>query len=101
MKTWLGNLHMTKKLLVSPFAAICFFAVFALVSYSGFFKQKMVLDDIVQNRFGSYQASAETIMDLFKGVHANLYKLMNWNSADYDKAKTKALTDEQFRRSKR
>jgi methyl-accepting chemotaxis protein len=95
MKTWLGNLRMTKKLLVSPFAVMCFFAVFAVVSYGGFFKQKAVLDDIVETRFGSYKVNTDVIMDL-KGVHSNLYKLMSWTSSNYDKAKIQGLTDEQF-----
>jgi methyl-accepting chemotaxis protein len=95
MKTWLGNLSMTKKLLVPSFAAMCFFAVFAIVSYGGFFKQNAVLDDIVQHRFGGYKVSAGLAMDL-KGVHANIYKLMNWTASNYDKAKVQGLADEQF-----
>ena len=95
MKQWLANLRMTKKLLVSPLAAMCFFAVFAVVSYGGFFNQKTVLDDIFQNRFGNYKASADVIMDL-KGVHANVYKLMSWIGSDYDKAKIKTFSDEQL-----
>jgi methyl-accepting chemotaxis protein len=95
MKTWLGNLPMTKKLLVPSFAAMCFFAVFGVVSYGGFFKQKAVLDDIVQNRFTGYKVSAGLIMDL-KGVHANIYKLVSWVASNYDKARIQALSDEQF-----
>ncbi len=55
---------MTKKLLVSPFAAMRFFAVFAIVGYGDFFKQKGVLDDVVRHRFGNYKVTADTIMDL-------------------------------------
>ncbi len=95
MKKWFGNLDMTKKLLVSPLAAMCFFAVFALVSYGTFFKQKAVLDDIVQHRFGNYTTSADMIMDL-KGVHANIYKLMNWTGSGYDKGQIQSVTDAQF-----
>lgn len=95
MRAWLSNLRMTKKLLVPPLAAMCFFAVFAVVSYVGFFKQKAVLDDIVQYRFGNYRVSADLIMDL-KGVHANVYKLLSWTSSNYDKGRIQSLADEQF-----
>ena len=95
MKKWLGSLRMTKKLLVSPLAAMCFFAVFAIVSYGGFFNQKGVLTDIVEHRFGNYKATADAVMGL-KGVHANVYKLVTWANSNYDKAKIEGSRDEQF-----
>ena len=100
MKKWFGNLDMTKKLLVSPLAAMCFFAVFALVSYGTFFKQKAVLDDIVQHRFGNYTTSADMIMDL-KGVHANIYKLMNWTGSGSTKGRSSLLRMPSSPRSRR
>jgi methyl-accepting chemotaxis protein len=95
MKTYLSNLRMTNKLLVAPVVALIFLFIFGLVSYMGFFRQKATLDDIYQNRFKHYQSSADTIMSL-RQVHANVYKLISWSSADYDKAKTEALSAEQF-----
>jgi methyl-accepting chemotaxis protein len=95
MKTWLGNLHMTKKLFVAPITAILFLVIFGLVSYMGFFRQKTALDDIVNNRFRNYRSSAGIITDL-KGVHANIYKLMSWITSNYEKAKIDSFTEEQY-----
>ena len=100
MKTYLSNLRMTNKLLVSPLAAIMFLVIFGLVSYMGFFREKGALDDIYQNRFKHYQSSADIIMSL-REVHANIYKLIGWNSANYEKARIEAFSDEQFRTIKK
>jgi methyl-accepting chemotaxis protein len=95
MKSWLGNLRMTKKVLLAPVTAILFLAIFGLVSSMGFFKQKAVLDDIFNKRFTYYKSSADVIIDL-KTVHANVYKLMSWTSSGYDKQKIDSFTQEQF-----
>ncbi|HVN95221.1 MAG TPA: methyl-accepting chemotaxis protein [Syntrophorhabdaceae bacterium] len=91
----LANLNMTVKLLVSPGAAIVFLVVVWIVCYFGFFKQKAALDDIFNNRFRNYQASAGIIKDLTE-VHANVYKLMNMLTANYAKAKTDNFAKNQF-----
>ena len=100
MKKWLGNLRMTRKLLVSPFAVMCFLAIFGAVCYWGFFKQKAALDDIYQSRFKCYRSSAGVLMGL-REVHANVYKLMGWIGSNYDKARIESFTGEQFQQLKR
>jgi hypothetical protein len=47
---WLSNLDMTKKLLVSPLAAVLFLVVFGIVACGGLIKQKRALDDIYNYR---------------------------------------------------
>lgn len=100
MKTYLSNMRMTKKLLVAPVLAMVFLLVFGLVSYMGFFRQKATLDDIYQNRFGTYKSSADIIMNL-RLVHANVYKIISWGSADYEKSKIEALAAEQYQTIKK
>lgn len=73
---WLGNLKMTKKLLVSPFVAVVFLAVFGVVSYSTFFKQKAVLDDVFNYRFIYFQTAADILIQL-KEIHASMMDLGN------------------------
>jgi hypothetical protein len=70
MKSWLSNLNMTRKLLVSPVAAVLFLIIFGIVTYVGFFKQKEALNDIFNIRFKHYQAIAGVVIDL-KYVRAN------------------------------
>jgi methyl-accepting chemotaxis protein len=91
---------MTRKLLVSPFAVMCFLAIFGIVCYWGFFKQKAALDDIYQSRFKCYRSSADVLMGL-REVHANVYKLMGWTASNYDKARIDSFTAEQFQVLKR
>lgn len=94
MKAWLGNLRLTKKLLVSPVAAILFLALFGIVTFTGLLTLKGALDDVVQKRFALYKASADVAADL-KGVHANVYKLVSWLGSDYYKAKFDDLIRDQ------
>jgi methyl-accepting chemotaxis protein len=95
MIRWLSNLRMTTKLLVSPAVAIAFLVGVWIVCYFGFFNQKAALDDIFNNRFQNYQASAGIIKDLTE-VHANIYKLMSMISANYAKAKTDYVANAQL-----
>ncbi len=76
MKTWLGNLNMTRKLLISPLAAISFLIIFGTVCYIGFFKQEEALNDIFTNRFKHYQAVTEIAIHI-KEVHTNTVGLMS------------------------
>lgn len=75
MKKWLGNLDMTKKLLVSPFAAVVFLLIFAAATYFGFYKQKSVLDGIVNGRFMLHQLTADAVLDL-RGVDGKMTETM-------------------------
>ena len=95
MMRWLGNLRMTIKLLVSPAVAIAFLFAVWIVCYVGFFNQKAALDDIFNNRFQNYQASAKIIKDLTE-VHANIYKLLSMIGAGNLKIKTDSFAERQF-----
>ena len=95
MIRWLSNLRMTIKLLVSPGVAIMFLLAVWIVCYFGFFNQKAALDDIFNNRFQNYQASAKIIKDLTE-VHANVYKLLSMITAGNLKEKTDSFAGRQF-----
>lgn len=74
MKKLLGNLKMTKKLLVSPFVAVLFLLIFGIVSYIGFFDQKAALDDVFNHRLAYVQTASDFLINL-KEVHANIMGL--------------------------
>jgi methyl-accepting chemotaxis protein len=95
MIRWLSNLRMTTKLLVSPIVAIVFLVGVWVVCYFGFLNQKSALDDIFNNRFQNYQASATIIKDLTE-VHANIYKLLSMINAGNLKEKTDSFAGRQF-----
>jgi methyl-accepting chemotaxis protein len=75
MKTWLSNLDMTKKLVVSPLAAVIFLLVVAGVTFVGYYNQKAALDDIANGRFKRYQAVTKVVLDL-QTVQAKMTEAM-------------------------
>jgi methyl-accepting chemotaxis protein len=75
MKTWLSNLDMTKKLMVSPLAAVIFLLVVAGVTFLGYYNQKAALDEIANGRFKRYQTVTKVVLDL-KEVQAKMAEAM-------------------------
>ncbi|MEI7639684.1 MAG: methyl-accepting chemotaxis protein, partial [Syntrophus sp. (in: bacteria)] len=94
MRRFINNLKMANKLILAPMTAIFFLLVVAYVSYYGLSGQKTALEDIFNNRFKTYQSSAE-IVKTVANIHANLYKCISWAGANMDAQKTEALGKEQ------
>ena len=86
MKKYLMNLRMLKKLLLSPLVVIVFFFIFAIVAYIGLQGQKLVISDIYQNRLQTSHETSIIISDI-KDIHANIYRLLSWASANVDQKK--------------
>ncbi len=84
MKKWLGNLSMTKKLVVSPLVAVVFLLVFGAVSYVAFFKQQSALSDIYNNRFKRHEMTANMLVE-FREAHAKTVEAMA-TSRDLERA---------------
>jgi len=99
MITWLSNLRMTKKLLIGPIVAIVFLVSVWIVCYVGFFKQKAALDDIFNNRFQNYQASASIVKELVD-VHGNIYKVLSLMGTKSPKSTTDAIVEKQYKKIK-
>jgi methyl-accepting chemotaxis protein len=90
MKKYLMNLRMLKKLLLSPLVVIVFFFIFAIVAYIGLQGQKLVISDIYQNRLQTSRETSIIISDI-KDIHANIYRLLSWASANVDQKKVDNL----------
>jgi methyl-accepting chemotaxis protein len=95
MKTIFQNLKMFYKLLLSPLVIISFLIILAVLSFKGFSTQKADVEDMFNQRFKNYQECATVIKDL-TDVHANIYKILNWTNANYEKKKVEDLAKEQF-----
>jgi len=93
MKTYLMNLRMHKKLLLSPLVVIIFFFIFGIVAYLGLQGQRLATSDIYQNRL---QTSHETslIISNTKDTHSSIYRLLSWASANADQKKVEAIGKE-------
>lgn len=90
IRTRVQNLGLTVKILIAPGLIIGFLLLYSFASYLGLTTQKQALDDIYNGRFKSYQTSAVLAKDL-TSVHSNTYRLLSWETARYDRAKTDAL----------
>ncbi len=84
MRKLLGNLNMQRKILLPPLVVTCFLVVCALLSYRGLVTQKTAMEDMFANRLRSYQTNANLIGEMNK-IHANLYKMLSWASAGYQR----------------
>jgi methyl-accepting chemotaxis protein len=89
------KMNMMAKILLAPVLIIAFLLLFGFASYLGLTAQKGALQDIYANRFKSYQTSAVLVKDL-TSVHANTYRILGWEAANYDQAKIDALSKEQL-----
>ena len=95
MRKLLGNLNMQRKVLLPPLVVTCFLVICALLSYRGLVAQKTAIEDIFGNRFRSYQSSANLIGDMGQ-IHANLYKILSWVNAGYQRGQIEALAKGQL-----
>jgi methyl-accepting chemotaxis protein len=96
MKRLLMNLKLSKKILIAPVVVIVFLVISGVVSYLSLSNQKLAVEEIFGTRFKSFQTSARLIKDV-TSVHANLYKVISWATANYDVKKIDALGKEQIK----
>lgn len=96
MKQLLMNLKLSKKLLIAPLVVIAFLLLSGGVSYLSLSSQKSALDEIFGTRFKIFQTSALVIKDA-TSVHANLYRVISWATANFDAKKIDELGKEQVK----
>ncbi|MHB8772495.1 MAG: methyl-accepting chemotaxis protein [Syntrophales bacterium] len=96
MKRLLMNLRLSKKILIAPLVVIVFLMISGVVSYLSLVSQKTALEEIFGTRFKIFQTSARLIKDA-TSVHANLYRVISWATANFDAKKIDELGKEQVR----
>jgi methyl-accepting chemotaxis protein len=96
MKRLLMNLKLSQKILIAPVVVIAFLVISGIVSYLSLSNQKSATEEIFGTRFKSFQVSARIIKDA-TSVHANLYKVISWATANYDAKKIDQLGQEQVK----
>lgn len=90
MKQLIYNMKLKKKMLLAPIVVFGFMIVIAIGTYMAITLQTRSLDDIYNNRFKGYQNSSQILTEM-SVVQANLYKIMTWISASYDKQRIDQL----------
>ncbi len=86
MKIW-------HKIVVAPAVAILLLMVLGATCYSVLTRQHGTLQDLVNNRFGSYQLAADSAREIGE-VHAEVYRLFTW-IGNLKEQKIKQITAEQ------
>ena len=84
MHSILSDLKLGNKILVAPMIVLFFLILLAMGTFVGISSQTNSIDDIYNKRFKGYQASSKVLTDMAT-IQADLYKLMNWIAANYDK----------------
>lgn len=87
MKIW-------HRIIVAPAVAIALLMVLGVVCYSVLTRQHATLEDLVNNRFGSYRLAAESAREIGE-VHAEVYRLFTW-IGNLQEKKIKQITTEQI-----
>ena len=96
MKRLFMNLRLSRKILIAPIVVIAFLVISGGVSYLSLVSQKSALDEIFGTRFKIFQTSAQLIKDT-TSVHANLYRVISWATANFDAKKIDELGKEQIK----
>ena len=91
----ISNINMMTKMLAAPVLVIALLVLFGIASYAGLTSLKGALNEIFNNRFKSYQYSAD-IANRLADVHMNTYRLLSWETARYERAKIDKLGKEQL-----
>jgi methyl-accepting chemotaxis protein len=87
MKIW-------HKIVIAPAVAIVLLIVLGAVCYSVLTRQHATLQDLVNNRFASYQLAAESSREIGE-VHAEVYRLFTW-IGNLQEQKIKQITAQQI-----
>jgi len=87
MKIW-------HKVIVAPAVAIVLLVVLGATCYSVLARQHAALQDLVNNRFGSYQLAADSAREIGE-VHAEVYRLFTW-IGNLKEQKIKEITAQQI-----
>ena len=70
MKIW-------HKIVIAPAVAIVLLIILGATCYSVLTRQHATLQDLVSNRFGSYQLAADSAREIGE-VHPEVYRLFTW-----------------------
>lgn len=94
MERFLNKLNLTHKLLIAPLVIILFLIALSGIAYRGLSNQKLAIDDIFNKGIIGYQNSSKVLNEVAT-VHANLYRIISWANAKYERQKIEQLSQEQ------
>ena len=86
MGRFISKLKMKHKLFIAPLVVILFLTALSWVAYYGLSNEKLAIDDIFNKRIKGYQ-NCSKILNPVATVHANLYRVISWANANYEKKK--------------
>lgn len=85
-----NNLRLGKKILLSPVVVLVCLVILGGGTFYSLISQQSALDDIFNNRFKGYQASAKLLNDL-SNVQAAISRVLNWVAQGHDEIEVDKL----------
>lgn len=95
MNDFFNNLKLRKKILLAPVVVLVFLFILGAGTFYSILMQQAALDDIFNNRFKGYQASAKLLNDL-SNVQGSIPRVMNWIAGGHDMAEVDRLIKKQI-----
>jgi methyl-accepting chemotaxis protein len=95
MNNWIGNLNLSKKLLVSPVIVLFLIVIVGLISLRTMSNQQSALDDIYNIQIKNTLAADNNYQTVTE-VQENIYKFISWARAGYDQNKLNELSHNQL-----
>lgn len=83
MTHFFNNLKLGKKILLAPVVVLFFLFILGAGTLFSLLAQQSALDDIFNNRFKGYQASARLLNDL-SNVQGGISRVINWVATGHD-----------------
>ncbi len=94
MFTFIGNLHLSKKLLIAPGIVLVLMLLTGIINYFGLNSQNNALKEIYEIDFVSTADNYDNFQTITE-VHANMYKFISWARAGYSQDKLNSLSKAQ------
>ncbi|NLN39616.1 MAG: HAMP domain-containing protein [Smithella sp.] len=90
-----NNLRLGKKILLSPVVVLVCLLIIGTGTFYSLLSQQAAMDDIFNNRFKGYQASAKLLNDL-STVQAAISRVLNWVAQGHDETEVNRLIKQQI-----
>lgn len=95
MSDFFNNLKLRKKILLAPVVVLFFLFMLGAGTFYSILMQQAALDDIFNNRFKGYQASAKLLNDI-SNVQGSIARVMNWIAGGHDMTEVDQLIKKQI-----
>ncbi len=95
MNSYFNNMKLGKKILLAPVVVLFFLFILGAGTFTSLWMQQGAMDDIFNNRFKGYQASAKLLNDI-STVQGSIGRVVNWVAVGHDATEVDQLIKKQI-----